>query len=166
MTNNRLIYKVFLKVLTALGIVTLMLVFINSLFVRSPEKALALVELDISGMKKGEIKKTYWAGRPVAVLYRSYPISEEYQSVLKAEFKTLNPAYRSIQREYFVFMDKGDSGNCPLFYRADVFKDTCTGNTFNNTGRMIGKRIENQQNYEIKIPPHHFSDSQIVFGSW
>lgn len=168
MTDRRFYYWAFLKVFTVVGIVVLALVLMNSLFISnkyqtSDSEALKSVELDISGMKKGEIRKSRWDGKEVAVLYRKNPVFHHTKMIAKLSHGSLNSGSRSIKADYFVYINNGDSGNCPLFYSEDTFKDICTGMLFNSSGR---EKMNLQQGYNIEIPPHYFIDESFVFGTW
>ena len=73
MQNRRLYYRVILKTLFAIGFLVLLFVFFNSLLVTSETESLKkinIVVLDISDMQKGEIRKTRWGNKEVAVLHR------------------------------------------------------------------------------------------------
>ncbi len=170
MLESRLLYRVILKVLTLLGVVILLLVFMNSLFTSErKKKKTTTITLDIKEMKEGEIRKTLWDGKQVSVLYRSYHIVNKIRShkdFNASNTETLNPISRSIHPEYFVFINRGDSGNCPLFYRANTLKDICSGKIYNTMGNSVGTENKNKTSYQIEIPPHTIFDSQIRFGQW
>ncbi len=145
MNNLRLYYRVILKLLTFMAIIVLSSVFINSLFVNSKStldhsKRFPVVVLDISLMKKGDIRKTRWKGKEVAVLFRDETPSKE---------------------PYFVYENHGDSGNCPLFYVSNTFKDVCTGQLFDTFGRQ---KVNPKRGYRLKVPPHYFNDQEVLFG--
>ncbi len=139
--NNRLIYRVILKVLALLALLLLTGVFINSLFTASEKKRshksiIPRVELYIADMKQGEIRKTRWNGKEVAVLLRK-------------------------DNDYFVYINAGNSGNCPLFKEPKGFKDVCTGTRFDFFGKEIGNA---EQGYKLKIPPHHIVKGKLLIG--
>lgn len=170
MQDRRLFYRVILKTMTFLGVLLLLLVFFNSLFT-SQETGLnttgdALqVQLDIAELQPRQIMKTRWKGKEVAVLNRR---SLEKILPLHTIFKedthaSLDAWTRSQKLEYFVYINSGDSGNCPLFYSEGVFKDICTANKFDENGRGIRA---DQGRFSIQIPPHHFIGNLVVFGSW
>ncbi len=144
MNNLRLYFRVALKLLTFIALAGLSAVFINSLFVGSNSNINHSenipVVLDISSMKKGEIRKTRWKGKEVAVLFKGNS---------------------SLKKQYFVYENYGDSGNCPLFYTRDTFKDICTGQLFDLFGRQ---KNNPEQGYRLIIPPHYIQDKKIVFG--
>ncbi|MEE9327765.1 MAG: hypothetical protein V3U71_10770 [Cocleimonas sp.] len=128
-----------------------------------------IISLDIKEMKEGEIRKTLWDGKQVAVLYRSQHIVNQIRTqnnVKETGVEMLNPISRSILPEYFVFINRGDSGNCPLFYRANTLKDICSGKTYNTMGNLVGMKNKNKTSYQIEVPPHTFFDLQIRFGQW
>ena len=165
MKNPRLIYRVILKILGLSAFLLLLWVMTRSLFVGSnlskPERSkqqVQLITIDISAMRKGEIKKARWQGKEIAVLYRKTPIAQQ------AQFQAINKsASRSFKSNYFVYINKGDSGNCPLFYSNDTFKDICSSTLFDSAGR----KINGQKNHApIKIPPHYFLGESLVIGKW
>ena len=141
--DNRLVYRVVLKLLSLLALGILTIVFINSLFIsRVPENSKqnihTVVELDLSGMLKGEIRKIRWESKEVAVLRRE-------------------------DATYFTFTNMGDSGNCPLFKESNSLKDVCTGTRFDFSGRDKNKLA---QGVKLSIPPHYFLKDRIFIGSW
>lgn len=170
MSESRVLYRVVLKLLTFLGIVILLLVFMNSLFTSDKKKTkMTTIILDIKEMKEGEIRKTFWDGKQVAVLHRSKLAVNEIRTQINDEalsIETLNPISRSFFPEYFVFINKGDSGNCPLFYRANTLKDICSGSIYNTAGNLVDSENNKKKNYQIEIPPHVFLGSRITFGHW
>ena len=172
MKNPRLIYRVALKILGLSAFALLLWVMTRSLFVgsnavtpqqASKENKASLVSLAISGMQKGEVRKLNWQGKEVAVLYRKVPISFHTKYIAKLPHPSLNSGSRSIKPEYFVYINKGDSGNCPLFYSNDTFKDICSSTLFNSAGR---EKANLQQGYKIQIPPHHFKNDHLIIGEW
>ena len=167
MKNPRLIYRVALKVLFLSAFALLLWVMTRSLFVGSnlaqpenAEKKTQLVTLDISAMQKGEIRKARWQGKEVAVLNRKKPMKQGSTPQTQALNKT---ASRSLKPNYFVYINTGDSGNCPLFYVNDTFKDICSSSLFNRAGRAINNP---EQGFKIKIPPHYFEGKNLIIGDW
>lgn len=139
--DNRLLYRVIIKVLSSLALLVLAIVFINSLFVASEKQKNTLsttniAELDTSNMISGDIRKTYWNGKEIAVL------------LLK-------------NTEFFVFINIGDSRNCPLFKEKDGFKDVCTGTRFDFKGREKGNQ---KHGFKLKIPPYYFANDKLIIG--
>lgn len=139
--NNRLVYRVILKVLALLALLLLTGVFINSLFTASKKKegeqsVSSIVEFDVSNMKQGDIRKIRWNGKEVAALLRE-------------------------NQQFFVYINTGNSGNCPLFKESKSFKDVCTGTQFDFNGREIGN-IE--QGYRLINPPHYFLKDKLFIG--
>ena len=170
MKNPRLIYRVALKILVLSAFILLLWVMTRSLFVGSnpaesinPQQKTQRVTLDISGMNKGEIRKAHWQRKEVAVLYRKAPITQQTQ-LSNTQAQSLNKAAsRSLKPEYFVYINTGDSGNCPLFYANDTFKDICSSTLFDSAGRKTNSQ---QQSVTIKIPPHHFDKNTLIIGEW
>ena len=169
--SHRLMYRVILKTLTSLAVLILLVVLVNSLFISKsePENAsvttndLIPVMLDITAMIKGEIRKAKWQGKEVAVLYRKKSLVKSDSVKGKVAHPSLNKISRSITLAYFVYINKGDSGNCPLFYVDDTFKDVCSSTLFNSTGRKITNL---KQGFKLNIPPHYFEAETLIIGVW
>ncbi len=139
--DKRLIYRVVLKLLFLLLLVVLTLVFFRSLFTKSHDEiplqtSLSVVELDVNGMVKGDIRKIQWNGKQVSVL-------------------------RLENNKYFTYINVGDSGNCPLFKEANGFKDICTGTRFDFLGRQKGNE---EQGFKLKSPPSYYQDNKLYVG--
>ena len=170
MRNPRLVYRVILKILFLSAFLLLLWVMMRSLFVgsndphtKNTQQETQTVTLDISKMQKGEIKKANWQGVEVAVLYRKTPISLQTDNRARQAHPSLNPTTRSIKPDYFVYINKGNSGNCPLFYANDTFKDICSSTLFDNAGR---EKTRQQKGHKIQIPPHYFNNNQLIIGQW
>ena len=170
MKNPRLIYRVILKILALSAFLLLLWVMTRSLFVGSnlsvPENSkqqAQLITIDISAMRKGEIKKARWQDKEIAVLYRKTPIEQLAQTATQPMQAINKSASRSFKSDYFVYIDKGDSGNCPLFYSNETFKDICSSTLFDSAGRKINARTNHAL---IKIPPHYFAGESLVVGKW
>ncbi len=179
MKNRRLFIRVVLKSLFFFGFLLLMGVFVNSLFTHQEEEKqidtkkdqATIVTIDISDMRKGEIRKARWGTKEVAVLYRQFskkikvPANNELSN--KSSREKLPPALlaetRSINPDYFVFINTGDSGNCPLYYAKGEFNDTCSKNRFDENGLSI---TSPQSGYRLAIPPHYFVGKLIEIGAW
>jgi len=141
MKNPRLIYRVILKLFALSGIAILLYVLFSSLFIKknqstSSDKPDNLIKLDLTGMKANEIKKVSWEGKQILVLKQTDTL------------------------EYRVFFNTGDSGNCPLYYAANKFKDTCTGTLYDHNGREINQSVAK---YLLK-PPYHFKGNVLIIG--
>ncbi len=139
--NNRIVYRVIIKVMLMSAILVLTFVFINSLFTASKKQKKTLtttnlVELDTSDMKSGDIRKIRWDGKEVAVLTRK-------------------------DKVFFVYINTGDSRNCPLFKEKDGFKDVCTGTRFDLKGREKGNV---QHGFKLEIPPYYFAEERLIIG--
>ena len=175
MQSRRLLFRVILKSLFLCGFLVLIAVFLNSLFTNqqvknkvndADNKKSNLVTLDISNMRKGQVRRVLWGAKEVAVLYRQFPEKLANQA---GEFlqEDLHPSIKSQTRskktEYFVYFNIGDSRNCPLFYAAGEFKDVCSSNRFDEAGRDMNA---NQQSYMLAIPPHYFEQDTVIFGKW
>ena len=138
--DKRLIYRVVLKLLFLLSLVVLTFVFLNSLFIQSNNESdrktsLSIVELDIGGMEKGDIRTVQWKGKQVNVL--------------------------RLDDKYFTYVNVGDSGNCPLFKEVNGLKDICTGTRFNFFGRQKGNE---EQGFTLLIPPNYYENNILYIG--
>ncbi len=167
MKNPRLVFRVVIKILTVLGLLILLWVFVSSLFVQQDKEPVVehdLLEVDLNNMRDNDIRKTVWNGKEVAILQRKgRPILYHTKYLAKIPHQSLNSGLRSITNKYFVYFNQGDSGNCPLFKEPDGFKDTCTGTRFDTAGREKDKGL---QGYRLGIPPHYFQDDKLFIGAW
>lgn len=169
MKNRRLLFRVILKTLLFFGVFVLVAVFLNSLFttqedknnITEKNKKTILASIDISDMRKGQVRRVRWGVKEVAVLYRQF--SKQAQAAKKSVHSSLSVDTRSIKPEYFVYINHGDSGNCPLYYAKGEFNDTCSKNIFDENGLAIK---QSQLSYQLKIPPHYFEGTTIKIGSW
>lgn len=172
MQNRRLLFGVIIKLLILSGILLLIAVLVNSLFIKTPTKSIfennkiPITKIGLTDMFKGQIRKIRWKNKEVAVLLRQFP--EKLQSD-NSEFsdKPLHPSLdnktRSLKDSYFVYFNTGDSNNCPLHYAAGEFKDVCSANKFDEAGRPLSASGES---HHLKIPPHYFENSDVVIGKW
>ena len=124
-----------------LSLAVLTLVFINSLFTPSNDSkdqqaSVAVVELDVNGMLKGDIRKVQWKGKEV--------------NALRLENKKL-----------FIYINAGDSGNCPLFKEANGLKDVCTGTRFDFSGKQKGNE---EHGFKLIIPPNFYESGTVFIG--
>ena len=167
MENQRLIYRVILKVSAVLALMILTWVFVNSLFTQtdksseSSEKAeqINLIKIDLSEMLKGNIQKVRLGNQEVSILYRKVSAPLEKLKTIFNKDVAIHPE----NSDFYVFYNYGDSGNCPLFYSKDTLKDTCSGKVFNT----FGQEINNQNNgFQLKIPPHYFEGGKLFLGKW
>lgn len=168
MQSRRLFYRVLLKALVFLGLVVLLVVFFNSLFTANKvanktSSNFEKVILDISGLQPGQIIKTRWQGKEVAVLRRMMGIKEKNIVRREADHKSIGAWSRSLKPEYFVYINVGDSGNCPLFYNQAKLKDICTGSLFDETGRELR---DDSSGYAIKVPAYQIENNMVKFGVW
>jgi len=139
--DKRLLYRVVLKLLFLLSMGVLSIVFINSLFTHSDIKtnqkiSPQIIELDISGMREGEIRKAQWQGKEINIL-------------------------RLENNQYFTYVNVGDSGNCPLFKEINGLKDICTGTRFDFSGKQKDSK---NQGFELSIPPNYINKNTLFIG--
>ncbi len=177
MENRRLLFRVILKSLFFFGFLVVIVVFLNSLFTNQQDKRqnpdkdnkVKLVSIDISDMRKGEVRRVRWGVQEAAVLYRQFSkkAANNDQISKKSSKDTLHASLtaqtRSIKPDYFVFINHGDSRNCPLYYAKGEFNDTCSKNIFDENGLPV---FPTQVSYQLEIPPHYFEENLIKVGSW
>jgi len=168
--DKRLIYRVVLKFLFFVAFAILAVVLVRSLFTASDKIESAqkievpIVTLDLSGMAKGDVRKIRWQGKEIGVLKRKgHHVLRHTKYVAKIPHQSLNSALRSLTKEYFIYYNRGDSGNCPLFKETDGFKDICTSTRFDTTGREKEKGLQGQR---LKIPPHRIEGDKLLIGAW
>ena len=130
-----------MKSLALIGTAILLYVMLSSLFEEPKDTqpnttSVNIIEVDLTGMINNQIRKTRWNGREVIIL----------------KGKSAS--------DYSVYFNTGDSGNCPLFYIAGTFKDTCTGTMYD----QHGYEKNTQQPKKLKGPDYYFQDSVIVIG--
>jgi len=170
MQNRRLFFSAVIKLLMLLGFLILAVVLINSLFTKNERVKVAnnteipIAIINTSDMFKGQIRKIRWNNKEVAVLLRQFP---EKLSAIETKSENLHPSLdlktRSKNKDYFVYLNIGDSNNCPLFYSAGEFKDVCSANKFDEAGLPL-QSVSN--NFKINIPPHYFDDEDLIIGKW
>src|SRR5690606_24530544 len=147
----------------------------------------APVEVDIAGMKPGELKRVEWRGKPVWVIRRT----EEMLSTLEktapkvADPESVRTAYptpdyaknphRSIKPEYLVVVGICSHLGCSPVEKFQAAGDPslpddweggflcpCHGSTFDLAGR-VSKNKPAPDNLEV--PPHvYLSDSRLLIG--
>ncbi|MCQ8897478.1 ubiquinol-cytochrome c reductase iron-sulfur subunit [Limnobacter humi] len=148
----------------------------------------APVELDIAGMKPGEMKTVEWRGKPVWVIRRDNKMIEDLKSNdtkladPKSERKPgeLTPEYarneyRSIKPEYLVAVgicshlgcspsakfDAGPQPSLPDDWKGG-FLCPCHGSTFDLAGRVFANKPAPDN---LEVPPHKYlSDTKILIG--
>lgn len=176
MSDKRLLYRVILKVLSAIGIIALLLVFLNATFYSNIETQEAIIDaedirVDISDMIDGSNKVVRWNNQRVGVIkhFKTQQLALVKASAIapKATLAEIGiHPWRSLDPRFFIYFDVGDSGHCPLFLQKNSsemsFKDTCSGNWFDAQGRF-----KSDGEAGLKIPPYHITDEgQLVIGRW
>ncbi len=173
----------------AVGSAAVVWPFLKSM--RPSERALAAgapVEVDITGMAPGEMKRVEWRGKPVWVVRRT---PEMLEAVKKYDAKVADPAsrrtayptpeyarneYRSIKPEYLVVVgicthlgcsptDKFQPGPQPSLPDdwAGGFFCPCHGSIFDLAGRVFSNMPAPDN---LEVPPHaYLSDSKILIGT-
>ena len=173
MTDKRLLYRVIIKLMALVGIISLLLVFLNATFNTRddveevvPVISSEVVYLKLANVEEGEVTTVLWENKRVGVIKRSGAsqlglIQKTSQSPAATQLDLESHAWRSLDVSYFVYFDKGDSGYCPLFFERDTFKDTCSGIRYDITGRQIGG------SKTLEIPPYYFAQAgELVIGRW
>lgn len=144
----------------------------------------APVDVDLQGMKEGELQTVPWRGQPVFVLRRSVDMLEslEQHDDLLADpqsMRSIQPAYtknvdRSIRPEYSVMVGICTHLGCIPTYRPkpgapDIgaswpggYYCPCHGSKFDLAGRVF-KNVPAPTN--LVIPPYHFaSETSVLIG--
>jgi ubiquinol-cytochrome c reductase iron-sulfur subunit len=149
----------------------------------------AAVELDISGMKPGELRTTEWRGKPVWVVRRT---PEMLENLTKLEPDLADPnsernspeyptpsyaknSHRSIKPEYLVTVgicthlgcspvdkfEKGPQQSLPPDWVGGFFCP-CHGSTFDLAGRVYKNKPAPDN---LEVPPHKYlSDTLLLIG--
>ncbi|WP_370261332.1 ubiquinol-cytochrome c reductase iron-sulfur subunit [Limnobacter sp.] len=148
----------------------------------------APVELDISGMKPGDMKTVEWRGKPVWVVRRDDKMVQELaalDSQLADPNSERNPAeltpeyarntHRSIKPEYLVAVgicshlgcsptakfDAGPQPSLPDDWKGG-FLCPCHGSTFDMAGRVYANKPAPDN---LEVPPHKYlSDTRLLIG--
>ena len=176
MTDKRLLYKVILKLLGLVGIIALLLVFLNATFFTNIETEEVVVNaddvtVDLSALAASSHTVNRWNNQRVGIFKRSDATQLELVAAKStgpsADLESVsNHLWRSVDPRFFVYFDVGDSGHCPLFFQIkqpkQPFKDTCSGNWFDSQGRFVSDGKAG-----LKIPPHYYNENdQLVIGRW
>jgi len=172
----------------AVGTVAVAIPFVSTFAPSERAKAAgAPVEVDISAMKPGEMKRVEWRGKPVWVIRRT---PEMLETLKKTESKVADPdslrtayptpeyaknQYRSINPEYLVVVgicshlgcspiDKFEGGGDPSLPSdwAGGFLCPCHGSTFDLAGRVFKNKPAPDN---LEVPPHYYlSDARLLIG--
>jgi len=163
--------------------------FLKSL--KPSERALAAgapVEVDISGMAPGELKRVEWRGKPVWVVRRTPEMLEAIRKddpkvadpkSLRTAFPTPDYAkneYRSIKPEYLVVVGICTHLGCSPSERFQPgpqpslpddwtggFLCPCHGSLFDLAGRVFSNMPAPDN---LEVPPHtYLSDTKILVGA-
>lgn len=148
----------------------------------------APVEVDISDLNPGELKRVEWRGKPVWVLRRTKEmidsltgLADKLQDPQSDKFWQIStPAYakneaRSIKPEYLVVVglcshlgcspsekfQTGAQASLPADW-AGGFLCPCHGSTFDLAGRVYQNKPANKN---LDVPPHmYLSDNRLLIG--
>ncbi|RPH63379.1 MAG: ubiquinol-cytochrome c reductase iron-sulfur subunit [Burkholderiales bacterium] len=172
----------------AVGTVAVAIPFIRSMSPSEKAKAAgAPVEVDISTMKPGDMKRAEWRGKPVWVVRRTPGMLETLKKTegkvadpgsLRAAYPTPDYAknqYRSINPEFLVVIgicthlgcspiDKFEGGGDPSLPAdwAGGFLCPCHGSLFDLAGRVFSNMPAPDN---LEVPPHYYlSDSRLLIG--
>lgn len=142
------------------------------------------VDVDLQGMKEGELRTVEWRGQPVFVIRRSADmleslLSHDDQLADPQSKRSDQPTYaknvdRSIRPEYSVMVGLCTHLGCIPTFRptpgaADIgaswpggFYCPCHGSKFDLAGRVF-KNVPAPTN--LVVPPHHFvADARLLIG--
>ena len=171
-------------VVGGVGVAATTIPFISTMTPSAKTKAIgAPIEVDISDLKPGELKRVKWQGKPVWILNRSQQALSDL-SVLDSEVRdpgsevNQQPTYaknehRSIKPEYLVVIGLCTHLGCsPNYFPADAeglgpewkggFFCPCHGSRFDLAGRVY-KGVPAPAN--LVVPPYKFlSDTRILIG--
>jgi ubiquinol-cytochrome c reductase iron-sulfur subunit len=147
----------------------------------------APVEVDISGINPGELKRVEWRGKPVWVVRRT---KEQLDSIAKLDSQVADPKsdgknyptpeyaknnFRSIKPEFLVVVgicshlgcspsekfQTGPQPSLPDDWNGG-FLCPCHGSTFDLAGRVYKNKPAPDN---LEVPPHmYLSDSRILIG--
>ena len=172
----------------AVGGVAVAVPFLSSFAPSERAKAAgAPVEVDIAGMKPGELKRVEWRGKPVWVVRRTPDMLATLDTTQGevADPESLRTAYptpeyaqnqhRSIKPEYLVVVgicshlgcspvEKFKAGGDPSLPDdwAGGFLCPCHGSTFDFAGRVFKNKPAPDN---LEVPPHtYLSESRILVG--
>jgi ubiquinol-cytochrome c reductase iron-sulfur subunit len=172
----------------AVGTVAVAIPFVSTFAPSEKAKAAgAPVEVDISTMQPGDLKRVEWRGKPVWVVRRT---PEMLETLKKTEAKVADPdslrtayptpeyaknQYRSINPEFLVVVgicshlgcspiEKFEGGGDPSL-PADWtggFLCPCHGSTFDLAGRVFKNKPAPDN---LEVPPHYYlSDARLLIG--
>ena len=175
MTDKRLLYRVILKVLASIGIIALLLVFFNATFYTNIETTEAVINVDdttveVNHLFAGGNTVVRWNNQRVGILKRTdanqLALIKQASVAPESKDNINSHPWRSLDPRFFVYLDVGDSGHCPLYFQNEAgeasFKDTCSSNWFDSQGRF-----KSDGTAGLEIPPHYYSDTdQLVIGRW
>ena len=180
-----------MKVLALIGLAFMAFPFLSLLFSGSdqgqngrPSDALTV---DLTDLAPGEIRKVQWRGRPVWIYRRT---ASDLAGIQELDRELRDPhsasseqpvdarnAFRSLRREYFVFIPLETSRNCrvrpagPEEYISTEqvrwrggFVEACHLARFDPAGRVYRDfGIPQQRN--LSVPPHRFlSETRVQIG--
>ena len=147
----------------------------------------APVEIDVSAMQPGELKRVEWRGKPVWVLRRTQEMLESLKSTepqvadpgsLRTAYPTPDYAknvHRSIKPEFLVVVGICSHLGCSPTDKFQVgpqaslpddwsggFLCPCHGSTFDLAGRVFKNKPAPDN---LEVPPHmYLSDTRILIG--
>jgi hypothetical protein len=142
--NKRQAYRVILQLMTYISIMALLGVMFGSAFVgKKTETDNGLnetVRIPLQSLARGELTHVIWQGKRVSILHRN-------------DVK---------EKNYLVYYDLGDSGNCPLYFNGKILKDICTATQYSQSGIVLNQSRDNN----LKFPPHYITpkDQQLMIG--
>lgn len=172
----------------AVGTVAVAVPFVATMAPSERAKAAgAPVEVDLAGMKPGELKRVEWRGKPVWVVRRTPEMLATLETTQSkvADPDSLRTAYptpeyarndhRSIKPEYLVVVGICSHLGCSPITKFDGPNDPslppdwvggflcpCHGSTFDLAGRVFKNKPAPDN---LEVPPHmYLTDSRIVVG--
>ncbi len=148
---------------TALGASTLAAAcwpYIASMNPSRDVQAKAVTQVDLTGLRAGEVRTAEWQGKPVFVFRRT----DEQIADIRTSRSKIDPAadYERVQKpELLVVVGICTHLGCIPNRKGEGWMCPCHGSLYDNSGRV--KRGPAPANLEV--PPHHFVDEKkIIIG--
>ena len=178
--NKRLILSVLLKLLILTGLLIFSVPFIASLFQADSDEDDVLKHIsahDISALEHGEIHKIKQLSFEVWVYYRTPEDIEQInsmqhhflrdpQSKLSQTPPDMLPEFRSLNKDYFVFIPYETQKQCQV--QPDLlpsgqngFSEVCYRGFFDTAGRALAAHGGHEQK-NLPVPPYEWRDEKTL----
>jgi hypothetical protein len=154
--NKKQVYRVIVKLLSFLGLSLFAFFIIRSALLpplpQVMQETLA-TKVDLSNLLQGQIRVVQWDHQNIAVLHRP--------DIMQ---KTLSNDVTTMDKSYFIFINKGGDLNCPLVldHSQIYLKDSCSGYLYDAKGKLF--KLNPRLN-DLIIPPYHFiNQNHLLIG--